>query len=372
VGQSASATVTLQNPGGDVVQISQINVSGQYFSSSGGQVSMPLSIAADSSYTLSVQFNPGAAGLTAGQLTVTSNASNGSSTAVTFNGTGIPVPSAVNCASGAITGPGTDNCTVTLNAAAASGGVTVGLSSNSAAVTVPSTVTVPEGQTSASFTATIVTVSVPQSVAVTASVVGMLQSYSLQLGALAPILSVNTSSVAFGPVSLNSVAAQSVMVMSTGTEPVTVSVTTVTGNGFSVAGDSLPMTLNPNESAALTVQFDPTTIGTASGSLTIVSTSSTNPLTVVNLSGTGATGSYSVDLTWDAPISTSDPVAGYNIYRAVSGSSMYQLQNPSVNSSTSYTDTTVVDNTSYTYFIESVDAEGNQSVPSNPFTVSIP
>ncbi len=269
VGQSASATVTLQNLGGDVVQVSKINLSGQYFSSSGSSASLPLMIPADSSYTLSVQFNPGAAGLTGGQLTVTSNASNGSSSAVTFSGTGIPVPSAVNCASGAITGPGTDNCTVTLNAAAASGGLTVGLSSNSAAVTVPSTVTVPEGQTSASFTAMIVTVSVPQSVAVTANVVGISESFALQLGGV-------------------------------------------------------------------------------------------------------ASSSYAVDLTWEAPASSPDPVAGYNIYRAVSGSFAYQLLNPSVNSSTSYTDTTVADNTSYTYYIESVDGESNQSVPSNSFTVSIP
>ncbi|MGB0082339.1 MAG: choice-of-anchor D domain-containing protein, partial [Terracidiphilus sp.] len=261
VGQTASATITLQNQSGDVVQISQLNVSGQYFSSSGSHVSMPLSIAADSSYTLSVQFNPGAAGSMAGQLTVTSNASNGSSTAVTFSGTGVPVPSAVNCTSGAITGTGIDNCTVTLNAAAASDGQVVVLTSNSAAVLVPSTVTVPAGQTTASFTATIVTVSIAQSVAVTANVAGISESFALQLGGV-------------------------------------------------------------------------------------------------------ASSSYAVDLAWDAPTSSPDPVAGYDIYRAASGSSTYQLLNPSVNSSTSYTDTTVADNTSYTYYIESVDAEGNQSVPS--------
>jgi len=89
-------------------------------------------------------------------------------------------------------------------------------------------------------------------------------------------------------------------------------------------------------------------------------------------SGASSPSSYEVNLTWDAPASSPDPVAGYNVYRAVSGSSTYQLLNSSVDTSTSYTDTTVADNTSYTYYVESVDAEGNQSVPSNTITISIP
>ena len=287
VGQTASATITFQNQGTAPVQVSQVNVSGQFFSSSSSQVSLPLTIAANSSYSLSVQFNPGAAGALTGQLTVTSNASNGTSAAVSFSGTGVPVPSVLSCTSGAMTGAGTDNCTVTLNAAAASGGLTVDLTSNSAAVTVPSTVTVPEDQTSASFTATIATVSVAQNVAVTANVAGISQSYALELGAVAPILSVNTSSVAFGPVNVNSQATQSVMVTSTGNAPVTVSGATVTGDGFSVATDSLPMTLNPNQTAALTVQFVPTAAGTASGSLTLLTNSSDSKSKTVNLSGRG-------------------------------------------------------------------------------------
>jgi fibronectin type 3 domain-containing protein len=79
-----------------------------------------------------------------------------------------------------------------------------------------------------------------------------------------------------------------------------------------------------------------------------------------------------VNLNWDAPTSSSDPVAGYNVYRATGSSSLYQLLNPSVNNSTSYTDSTVATNTAYSYYVESVDAEGNQSPPSNSFTVSVP
>jgi hypothetical protein len=86
----------------------------------------------------------------------------------------------------------------------------------------------------------------------------------------------------------------------------------------------------------------------------------------------GGTSSYEVNLTWDAPASSFDPVAGYNIYRAVSGSSTYQLLNWPLETSTSYTDTTVVNNTTYIYYVESVDDGGNRSAPSNMFTVTIP
>ena len=92
-------------------------------------------------------------------------------------------------------------------------------------------------------------------------------------------------------------------------------------------------------------------------------TSTTNP---------PPTSAYEVDLTWDAPTASSESVAGYNIYRAASESSMYQLLNSSIESSTSYSDTTAANNTCYTYYVESVDAEGNQSEPSNTYTVSIP
>jgi fibronectin type 3 domain-containing protein len=81
---------------------------------------------------------------------------------------------------------------------------------------------------------------------------------------------------------------------------------------------------------------------------------------------------YKVNLTWDAPVSSPDPVVGYNIYRATGSSPTYQLVNSSVNVPTTYSDLTVQDGTSYTYYVVSVDAENNQSVPSNTVTTTIP
>jgi fibronectin type 3 domain-containing protein len=120
------------------------------------------------------------------------------------------------------------------------------------------------------------------------------------------------------------------------------------------------------------VQFYPSTAVAATGQLTIVSNSSTNGTVVIPLSGTGSAALYSVDLSWDAPTSSADPVAGYSIYRAPSGSSTYQLLGSSVGTEATYVDATVAAGQTYDYEVESVDASGVGSVPTSPLSVAIP
>jgi hypothetical protein len=185
-------------------------------------------------------------------------------------------------------------------------------------------------------------------------------------------LSVNATTIAFGSVNLNSPATQSLTLTSTGTAAVTVSSETVSGAGFSVSGAAFPLTLTPNQTAVLSVQFDPTTAGTATGALSLSSNSSTGTTTTISLSGTGASSSYDVNLTWNAPSSSPDPVAGYNVYRAPNGSSSYQLLNSSPDSQTNYSDATAQGGQTYQYYVESVDSSGNASVPSNTASVTVP
>jgi fibronectin type 3 domain-containing protein len=82
--------------------------------------------------------------------------------------------------------------------------------------------------------------------------------------------------------------------------------------------------------------------------------------------------SYSVKLSWDAPASSADPVASYDVYRVVSGGSSYTLVGSTTSGTTAYTDDSVSDGTTYVYYVVSVDAEGNESVPSNTYTAAIP
>ena len=207
----------------------------------------------------------------------------------------------------------------------------------------------------------------------TASAGSVAKTFALQLGATVPTLSINVTSVSFGNVDLNIATTQSIILSSTGTGAVTVSGAAVTGTGFTLSGSSFPLTLNSGQTATLSVVFDPTVTGAATGQLTITSNSSTNGTAVVSLNGTGQTAvSYEVDLTWSAPASSSDPVAGYNVYRTPTGTSSYQLLNSTALTQTAYTDTTVQAGQTYDYMVESVDASGVQSAPSNVAAVSTP
>ncbi len=188
----------------------------------------------------------------------------------------------------------------------------------------------------------------------------------------APELSINATSIAFGNVNLNASATQSLTLSSSGTAGVTVSSATVTGSGFSISSATLPLTLNSSQTTTISVQFDPTVARPASGTLTIVSTSLTNPIVTIGLSGTGVGVLYEVNLDWIAPTSSTDPAAGYNVYRSPDGASSYQQLNTTILTQTNYSDTTVQDGLSYDYIVESVDASGVESAPSNTATVVIP
>jgi hypothetical protein len=337
-------------------------------------VSWPVTLNPGQTATLTVGFDPTAAGAAAGAVTITDNATPGTAL-ISLSGTGTISPgvlSGLTCASGAMTGAGTDACVVTLSASAGPGGLAVNLSSSSSAVTVPAAVTVAAGATSAAFTATATAVTTAQTATLTASAGSVTETYAIGLGAAVPALTVSPTSVAFGDISLNSPGTETVTLTSSGTAALTISAGAIAGTGFSMSGVSWPVTLNPGQTATLNIQFDPTATGAATGTVTLSSNASSGSTTAISLTGTGETPAYEVDLSWDAPISSSDPVAGYNIYRAVSGSSTYALLNSTADGSTTYADTTVVGGTAYIYYVESVDAEGNQSGPSNTYSVTIP
>lgn len=82
--------------------------------------------------------------------------------------------------------------------------------------------------------------------------------------------------------------------------------------------------------------------------------------------------SYQVDLSWDIPDSSSDPIVGYNVYRSASGVSHYQLLNSALDADPAWADTTVESGTAYDYVVTSVDKSGVESGPSNTINLTIP
>lgn len=378
VGQSVTGSLTLTNTGSSAIQVTQMSLTGPSFSVIG--TTLPMTIAGGATSTVQVQFSPTSAGGATGQLTVGSNASSSGTATVQLDGTGTQVFAAaavgvlngLSCTSNVVAGTATDNCTVTLSAGAGSGGLTVNLSSNSAAMTVPATVTVPANATSATFPAQVSAVTSSQTAVLTASANAATATFSVLLAASGPMLSVNATSVSFGTVALNSTSTQSVILTAAGTQPVTVSAIAVTGTGFSLASISLPLTLNPGQTATLNLSFLPTVLGSFAGQMTITSNASSAGTVVVGLTGTGAsTTTYQIDLTWQAPASSSDPVVGYNVYRSTGGGA-FQLLNPVVTTRVSFVDNNVQNGVSYGYYVTSVDSAGNESAPSNTWSAAIP
>jgi hypothetical protein len=204
----------------------------------------------------------------------------------------------------------------------------------------------------------------------TASAGGVTENYTIQLGAATPGLTLQSTSASFGNVTVNTSATQTVLLTSSGTAALTITAASVSGAGFSLTGPGLPVTLQPEQTANLDIQFEPTTTGAATGAVTLTANTSSGTATV-KLTGTGQAASYEVQMSWNAPTDSSDPVVGYDIYREVSGGS-YQMVNTSVDDLTTYTDTGVQSGTECIYYVVSVDASGNQSTPSNVFTVTIP
>ena len=254
------------------------------------------------------------------------------------------------------------------------------LYSSDSALTIPGAVYVNAGATSVTFSANLASVTSARTVWITgqASIaMAVKATYGIQLAPSSttktPILTVNATSIPFGAVNLNAKAVQTVTLTSSGTAPVTVNSAAVTGTGFSMSGSSFPVTLNPGQTLNLNLQFAPTTAGSATGQLTITSNSSSNPTANFALSGTAtsASTSHQINLSWSAPAAAST-VAGYNVYRAASGTSSFQRLNSSPVGSTNYTDSAVTNGKAYVYTVKSVDYAGAESAASNSSTATIP
>lgn len=370
VGQTVSQPLTLTSTGTAPVTISGISIAGSLFTASGA--TFPVTLNPGQSAKLTVSFTSPHVSSFTGVLTVASNSSAGN-IVVNMSGAGVAAASlsAVSCSSASLTGAGTDACTVSLTAAAPSGGQVVSLASNNTALVVPASVTVAANATSGSFTATASSVSTAQTVTLTATASGVSTTFGLKLNPSVPTLSINSTTVNFGNVTSGDTATQSVTLTSSGTAPVTISGISIAGSLFTATGVTAPLTLNPGQTATLNLEFNAIHVSSFTGVLTVTSNSSSGNL-VVNMSGNGVAQQYQVSLSWDAPTPNSDPVEGYRVYRAVSGSSSYQLMNSSNETQTAYTDSTPQANTGYQYYVTSVDAAGVESTPSNTASVTIP
>ena len=101
-------------------------------------------------------------------------------------------------------------------------------------------------------------------------------------------LTVSSTSLSFGTVTLNSISTQTITLTSTGTGSITIEALTVAGAGYTIAAPAVPIALSPGQAVSIQVGFDPKVAGAATGDISISTNSRTSATTVVSLTGTGA------------------------------------------------------------------------------------
>ncbi len=176
-GSSAACTVTLSRKIYALRKV-QLNVNSSLLT-----IPTSLSVAAG---TASATFTATAGAVTASQsvtITASMNTAGLNSSVTTTLNLGPALPSALSCDPTSLTAGSSSTCTLTLTSPAPTGGVTVAVSSDSPALTVPPSVDIPASASTATFAATAATGSPSgqSTVAVSASLYGVSQSASFSV-----------------------------------------------------------------------------------------------------------------------------------------------------------------------------------------------
>jgi hypothetical protein len=186
-------------------------------------------------------------------------------------------------------------------------------------------------------------------------------------GTAAGQVAVSPTSLSFGNVAVGSNSALSGKLTASGAS-VAIASASVNSSEFVLSGISLPATLAAGQSTPFTVTFTPGASGAASASLSFTSNAANSPA-VQTMTGTGtAAVEHTVDLTWNA----STNAVGYNIYRSSVSGGPYSMINTALDSTTAYTDSTVVSGQTYYYVATAVNSESQESVYSDQATAVIP
>ncbi len=365
-------TETLTNTGGENLIVSQASVTGTGFSYSG--LSLPMTLVPNQSTTFGVAFAPTSVGASNGILSITVS---GSSTTldIALSGAGV-LPATLTATPASLTftsvqvGQNQEQTETVKN----TGGMNATISQASVSgkgfsisgISTPVTLT--PGQ-SASFTVTFS----PESAGNASG------SVAIASDASNPNLSIALSGSAItqsqGTLAASSVNVGSVTVGTSGTQTgtltasgasVTVSSVSLSGTNaseFSISGLSFPVTVTTSQPVTFKVKFTPGASGAASATASFASDASNTPSSA-SLTGTGtAAATHTVTLNWTA--STTSGITSYNVYRITTSGTCgttipggTPVFGSTAGTVTTFTDTTVVNGTTYCYATTAVDANG--------------
>lgn len=101
-------------------------------------------------------------------------------------------------------------------------------------------------------------------------------------------LSMTPSAINFGNVSVGNPETQTLKLTNEGNESVAIKSASVSGTGFSMSGLTTPQALTPNQSVIFTAKFDPKSVGSKTGTISVTVSGGTE---AVNLRGVGVSSS---------------------------------------------------------------------------------
>src|SRR5438445_47213 len=133
---------------------------------------------------------------------------------------------------------------------------------------------------------------------------------------LQPQLSVVPPSASFGDVAVGTRNSQTITLINSGTGNVTISQATPSGNGFSMTA---PLTLAAGQTASFSMVFASTTLGTATGNVSLVSNATNSP--TISLSASSV---QPIPLARTLSWNPSPSGVSYNVYRGTQSGGSYQ------------------------------------------------
>src|SRR3989442_378540 len=301
-GTNKTKTITLTNSGSDSIRLSRAHVSGSSFKVSG--LSLPLTLGPKQNTTFNVVFAPWSTGSVTGSVSLVRNALH-SPTTIALSGTGVqplqpqlsvtpPSASFGNVGVGnrntyAFTLTNSGSASVTVSQAHVSGsGLSVG------GLSLPLTLTPGQKTNFSVVFAPASRGNITGSVSLVSNAMNSPTTIALSgigVQPLQPQLSVVPPSASFGDVAVGTRNSQTITLINSGTGNVTISQATPSGNGFSMTGLSVPLTLSAGQRTSFNVAFAPTGAGSVTGSLSLVSDAPNSPSTIA-LSGAGVTSSF--------------------------------------------------------------------------------
>jgi hypothetical protein len=377
VGSEATQTIHLENTGSEAVAISKIAFSGTGVGVSG--LTAPMTLSGGQTASLTVTYKPVSAATLTGSVSITSNASdpnmvigiNATATSSTLSAT----PASVSFGNVVV---GSDTTQTVRLQNIGTSQVTISSVTPSVAGVAISGISLP-ANLAAGASATLTAAykpaaagSVAGKITVTSNAVGSPTIIDLSATAASATIQLTPSAtnLSFGNVTVGSSGTNQLTVKSTGNTNASISKVAITGTGFVLASSAASVILDPSQSQAYTVNFDPKATGSVSGTLTITSNAANSPMKI-SLSGAGAAAAaqHTVALTWERSSST---VTGYFVYRSSKPSGPYAQLNSTPESNPSYSDGTVSNGQVYYYYVTAVNSSNIQSADSNQVSVTVP